>query len=152
MADGAVVAFAATILERDDLFVLALLEHLAGDRRAFDQGRAVGEIVTIAARRTSPKDALSPDLRVEKIYIDDIAGRDAMLPSACFDDCKSHGYFLGKRGEKSHAWAVLTSGKLCRSAPPAFHEECNLAFRRVRLVVREQLRARAAAEFLELLR
>ena len=41
MANGAVIAFAAAIFERDDLLVLALLDHFAGHGRALDRRDAM---------------------------------------------------------------------------------------------------------------
>ena len=50
----------------------------------------------------------------EKIDIDDVALRDAMLSAACFDNCVSHTRrecFGGKAAQSSHRCAALTRGK-----------------------------------------
>src|SRR6476620_8002842 len=52
MSDGAVITFPAAIFERDDLLVLALLKDFTRNGRAFDQWRAVRNLVAIALNNT----------------------------------------------------------------------------------------------------
>src|ERR1700755_3058844 len=73
MADRAMIAFPATILKRDDLFVLALLDHFAGHRGALDQGRSVGDIVAIAVKEDVAKNGFLARISFEEIDIDDVA-------------------------------------------------------------------------------
>ena len=47
MADRAVITFAAAILERDDLLVLALLDDFASDAGARNRGAAVGNFFAV---------------------------------------------------------------------------------------------------------
>jgi hypothetical protein len=90
MANGPVITFAAAIFERDHLLVLALLDDFAGNGRAFDQRAAMGELVAIAMEKDIAENGLLPRVAFEKIDIDDVALRDAMLSAACFDNCVSH--------------------------------------------------------------
>ncbi|MEY2561050.1 MAG: hypothetical protein QOG51_1465 [Verrucomicrobiota bacterium] len=90
MADSPVITFAAAIFEGDDLLVLALLDDFAGDSRAFDERAAMGELVAVAMKEDIAKYGLLTRVALEKIDVDDVALRDAMLSAACFDNCVSH--------------------------------------------------------------
>jgi hypothetical protein len=50
----------------------------------------VGLFVAVAVEKHIGKNAFFARLFVEKIDIDDVALRDAMLSAACFDNCVSH--------------------------------------------------------------
>src|SRR5688572_24646718 len=89
VADGAVVTLPAAIFKGNDFLVLALLDHLAGHCRAFDERAAVGLFVAIAMKKHIGENALFAGLLVEKIDIDDVALRDTVLSAACFDNCVS---------------------------------------------------------------
>ena len=112
MADGAVIAFPAAILERDDFLVLALLHDLACDGRPFDERTAMREIVAVAMKKNIGENGLPPGFTLEQIDIDNVALRDAMLSAACFDNCVSHG--RRKSRAKSHAGELLTRGNHTR--------------------------------------
>src|SRR2546423_13081722 len=90
MADRPVISFSAAILERDDFLVLALLDHFAGNGRAFDQRAAVGKLVAVAVEKDVAENRFLAGIALEQIDIDDIALRDAMLSAACFNNCVSH--------------------------------------------------------------
>src|SRR4051794_24044890 len=100
MADGAVITFAAAILERDDLLVFALLDDFTGDSRTFDERAPVGSLVAVAVKKHVRKHALFAGFLIEEIDIDYVSFRDAMLSAACFDNCVSH----------TRSW-VLSGGK-----------------------------------------
>jgi len=96
MPDSAVITFAALELERDDLFVFALLDHFGRDL-AF----AVGDLFSIDMHqhfeggRFTRRD-------VEKIDIYRVAFCNAILPATRLDNCVSHTKenFLGEKPRK----------------------------------------------------
>src|SRR5436190_2894851 len=90
MSHGPVIPFPAPILERDDFLVLALLDDFAGDSSAFNERRAMGDVVAIGMKKDVGEDTLFAGFLIEKIDIDDVAFRDAMLSAASFDNCVSH--------------------------------------------------------------
>lgn len=90
MADGPMVTFAATILERDDFLVLPLLNDFAGDCRALDERTAVGQVVAVAMKQNIGENGFVARFTLEQIDIDNVALGDAMLSAACFDNCVSH--------------------------------------------------------------
>jgi hypothetical protein len=77
----------------------------------------VRDVVTVAVEQNVCENALFADLGIQEIDIDDVTFCDAVLSTASFDNCESHGCFLGKRGENSHGRAALASGK--RSTGPS---------------------------------
>src|SRR5437879_3920585 len=91
MSDRAVITFAAAIFERDDLLVLALLDHFASNGRAFDQRRTMFKIIAIADKKHIGKNTFLADLSIKEINLDDVAFGNAVLPTARSDDCESHG-------------------------------------------------------------
>jgi hypothetical protein len=50
----------------------------------------MGEFVAVAMKEDIAKYGLLPRVAFEKIDIDDVALRDAMLSAACFNNCVSH--------------------------------------------------------------
>jgi len=108
MPDGPVIAFSAAILESDDLLILALLDDFTRDGGAFDERRAVSEMVPIAVKKNIGEYPFFTHFSIEEIDINDVAFCHPMLSTAGFDDCESHG--LGKSRAQSHGWALLTSG------------------------------------------
>jgi len=91
MADGPVITFTTTILERDDFFVLPLFDDFASDGGAFDQRVPKRKRLAIAMKKHIGKHAFFSRFLVEEVHINDVALRDAMLSTACFDNCVSHG-------------------------------------------------------------
>ena len=85
-----VITFAASIFESDDLFVFALLDHFGGDFSAVADFSAV-DVHQNLERRGFAR------LNVQKIDIDSVALRDAILPSASLDDCVGHKVFSGEK-------------------------------------------------------
>ena len=174
MADGAVITFAATVFEGDDLLVLALFDHFASDIGTRNRGAAVGYFVAVRVHEHVAKSHLLARVAFEQIHIDRVTFRDAILSAACFDNCVSHG--LGKSRRKSHRPVSLTSGNpavgetrragdgAAIDMPPGSTEsrlpnfergspaKRDFALRRVRLIMREQFRGGSAPEFLEFLR
>src|ERR1700730_17680420 len=105
MADGPVITFTATILERDDFLVLPLLEDFARDGGAFDKRVPMRQLLAIAMKKHVGKHAFFSGFLVEKVHIDDVALGDPMLSAACFDNCVSHG--RRKSRAKSHVRELL---------------------------------------------
>src|SRR5436190_24053655 len=114
MADGSVITFPASILERDDFLVLPLLDDLACDGGPFDQRTAVSKILPVAMEQDVAKSGFIARLALEEVDIDNVAFGDAMLSAACLDNCVSHscGNLLGKSRAKSHRCAGLTRGNV----------------------------------------
>src|SRR5438067_1181511 len=83
----AVITFPAPIFERDDLFVFTLLKDFTRHRRAFDERRAVSDFIAIGVKEHIRENTLFAGFLIEKIDIDDVASRDAMLSTASFDNC-----------------------------------------------------------------
>src|ERR1043165_509673 len=90
MSDRAMIPLPAAVFERDELLVLALLDHLAGHRGALDQGPSVGDLVPIAVKKDVAKNGFLARISFEEIDIDNIALRDTVLSAACFNNCVSH--------------------------------------------------------------
>src|ERR1051326_2204892 len=113
VTDSAVITLPAAILEGDDFLVLALLDYFAGDGRAFDERRAVRDLVAVTVKKDVGKDTFLPRFLIEEIDIDNVAFRDAMLSAASFDNCVSHTksrvLLRVKSRAKFHRWAALTS-------------------------------------------
>jgi hypothetical protein len=86
MTNGAVIPFTPVIFERDDLFIFALLHDLGGDFAA---------VADLSAVKVSDdfKGGRFAWLDVQKIDIDRVAFRDAILPTASVDDCVGHNVF-----------------------------------------------------------
>jgi len=107
MADGAVITFATSVFERDDFFVFALLDHFARHFAA----SAVRDLIAIDVHQNLERRCFAR-LDVEKIDIDRVAFRDAILATAGFDNCVSHtgkGCFRGKSRANSHRRTRLAS-------------------------------------------
>src|SRR5256885_9135199 len=90
MTNSAVIAFAAPIFERDNLFVFALLDHLGGDFAS------VADLSAVKVSDHFNRSRLAW-LDVQKIDIYRIAFCDAILPTASFDDCVGHNLFSGEK-------------------------------------------------------
>src|ERR1051325_7321743 len=84
MPDGAVIAFAAFVLERDDFLVFALLDYIGAHLRSTERDFAVVEMRQRLKRRRLAR------LDIEKIDIERVTLRDAVLPAASLDNCVSH--------------------------------------------------------------
>src|SRR4029077_12351759 len=113
----AVITLSASVFKGDYFFVLALLNNLSGDLRAGNQRIAMGEIFSVCVKQYFAERSRFTWIKVEKINVQRFAFRDAILSSACFDNCVGHGCFPGRKSrEKSHRTSCLTRGKLCRRA------------------------------------
>ena len=110
MADGAMISLTPAIFEGDDFLVFAMLNHFASHGRAFDEGSAVGDVAAVAMKKNVAEDGFLALLAFEKIDINDVSFRNAMLSAACFNNCVSH--------TKSR---VLSGGKAAQSSTDAGH-------------------------------
>ena len=90
MADGAVVTFAATILEGDDLIGLVLLEDLADHRRAADERAAVGELVAVRVHEDLGESGFRTRFQVQFVHVNDVAFGHSELFAAGFEDRVCH--------------------------------------------------------------
>ena len=90
MADGAVVAFAPLVFERNDFGLFGLLDDFGGHRGTGNGGRTHGD-----ARRPGDEENFCEGCcltfgDVEFFDFDDIAFGDAVLFTACLNHCVSH--------------------------------------------------------------
>ena len=90
MADRPVIAFPATIFERDHFLILALFDDLAGNSGAFDQRVPMGKLLAIAVKKYIGKNAFFSSVFLEEVHINDVAFGNAMLSASCFDNCVGH--------------------------------------------------------------
>src|SRR3954469_10863994 len=109
VTDGAVITFPAAILERDDFLVFALLDYFAGHGRAFNQRRAVGDVIAVRVKKDIGENAFLARFFIEEIDIDDVSFRDAVLSAASLNNCVSHTKSRGKSRAKFHRCGALTS-------------------------------------------
>jgi hypothetical protein len=151
MSNGPVIAFAPSVFERDDLLVLALLDHFRGHLCARNQRIAMGELVAIGVHQHFAKGRGLACFHVEKIDIDRVAFRNAILPAASFNNCVTHTEKEMLRGKAAqspinHAlWQVETRLGFIR------HKHDDLTFRRTCFIVGQQFGRSSAAEFFEFL-
>jgi len=156
MTDRAVITFAASVFESDDLLVFSLLNHFGGD---FSAAGNV-DLAAIDVSNHFERSRLAR-LNVQKIDIDRLAFRDTILPSTSLDDCVGHKVFSwekkprnvsqngsfgkqkGRGGSPNRPWRL---GLIADTRDQNYY----LAFWRMFLVMGEQFGRRAAAEFLEL--
>ena len=97
MSNRPVVTFAASVFERDHLFVLTLLDNLRRDFRAGNQRIAVSDVLTVREHQHFAERRGFPRINIKKIDIYRVAFRDAILPSASLDDCVSHNLLSGEK-------------------------------------------------------
>jgi len=84
MPHRAVIPFAPLVLERDHFLVFTLLDHFGGNfRPANGQFAAIDVPDHFKSRGFAGFD-------IEQVDIDRIAFRDAILPTASFNNCVSH--------------------------------------------------------------
>ena len=118
MANGPVITFATTILERDDFLVLPLLDHFTGDGRAFDKRIAMRELLGVTVKQDITENSFLACFAFEQIHIDNVALGDAMLSTACFDNCVSHNkrHFSGEKPRKLTRVGRFDKGKAAAAA------------------------------------
>ena len=151
MSDRPVITFAASIFEGDDLFVLTLLDHFGGDFSA------VADLSAVDMHQHFEGGGFTR-FNVQKIDVDRVAFRDAILPSASLNDCVGHKVFSGeKKPRKVSRNAWLSKRKVDRVFPALgtmrfTYDQHDLALWPVLFVMGEQFRRRSAAKFLEFLR
>src|SRR4051812_28939096 len=85
MADGAVIALAAAILEVEELRPAELLDDLGNDLGALERG-TVFEIGAFATKEDFRKSDFRARLAVELLDFDDVTSSDAVLFTACFEN------------------------------------------------------------------
>src|SRR5204862_4861865 len=60
MSHGPVIPFPAAIFERDDFLVFALLDDFTGDGCAFDERRAMRDLVAVGTKKNVGEETLLP--------------------------------------------------------------------------------------------
>ena len=84
MPNCAVITFAALVFERDHFLVFALLDHFGGNFRPTDGKFAAVDV------RDRFKGGGFAGFDSKQIDINRVAFRDAILPTAGFNNCVSH--------------------------------------------------------------
>src|ERR1700736_1212519 len=97
MPNRAVVSFAPSVLERDDLFVLTLLDNFSRHLRTRDERIAMGDVLAIREHQHFAERRGFARIDIEKIDIDRVAFRDGILPSASLNDCVGHNVLSGEK-------------------------------------------------------
>src|SRR5205085_2894904 len=116
MTDRAVITFAPPIFERDDLFILALLDDFRRDLCARNQWVAMGNVFAVGEHQYFAEGRGFAGIGIQKIDIDRVAFRDAILPSASLDDCVGHKLFSGeKKPRKFPQTATFSKQKVDRA-------------------------------------
>jgi len=153
VTDRAVIAFPATVFERDDFLVFALFNDFGRDLSAITEFSAVDV-------HQHFEGGCFAGLDVEKIDVHRVAFRDAILPATSLDDCVGHKVIF--RGEKAaqnliegFAWQAK-GGSRSPSAINALgttrsDQEHDFAFGRMCFVVSKQFGGGTATEFFEFL-
>ena len=98
MPNGAVIAFASLVLERDYLSILLLLDDFSGHRCSGDERAAVRHVLAIGEHQHVTERGGLARLNIEDIDINRIAFCDAKLPASSFNDSVTHKL---SRGEKA---------------------------------------------------
>ena len=114
------ITFAPLELERDDLLVLAVLNDFGGNLGAIKR-RPMTDAITISIHQHVVEGCGLSGFDLEQIDIHRVAFRDAVLPSACSDNCVSHKreVLRGKSRAKFHITAGLTRGNVVALYRPA---------------------------------
>ena len=115
MPNRAVISFAPLILERDDLFVLALFQNFSSDLRPGNERVPLRHVLSVGKHQHLAEGRSLTRIDIQKIDIDRIAFRDAKLPAASLDNCVSHEPERKSR-PNFHRWVGLTRGKLDQRA------------------------------------
>src|SRR5256885_2733510 len=111
MSNRAVITFAPFVFERDDFFVLPLLDNFGRHFRAGDERIAVSDVLTVSEHQHFAERCGFPRIDIEKIDIDGVAFRDAVLTSASLDDCVGHRSFRGEKAAQIHTEAIAWQAK-----------------------------------------
>jgi hypothetical protein len=112
VADRAVITFAPSVFERDDLLVLALFENFRGHSCSRDQRVSLRYVLPIRKHQYIAKRGSFACFDIEKIDIERVPFRDAKLSATSSDDCVSHSFSGEKSRQKFHRRARLATGKL----------------------------------------
>lgn len=100
MPNRAVIALAPLILERDDFFVLTLLQDFRSDLRSGNKRVPLRHILSIGKHQYIAEDRGLAGVDIQEIDIDRIAFRDAKLSATSLDNCVSHKVPKGKKPPK----------------------------------------------------
>jgi len=115
VTDSAVITFAALVFERDDLFVFALFDNFGRDLSA------IADLATVNVHQHFERGRFAR-LNVQKIDVDCVAFRDAILPTASFDNCVGHKIFPGEKKPRKISQNVPSDkrkGRAFTEPPPA---------------------------------
>ena len=97
MADGAVIAFAATEFESDDLVVFELIDDGYLYRSSVDKRCADMEVASVRDQKNFRDFKCRSGFDVEFFDFNLVAGFDAVLFPACLNNCVCHKIFSFKR-------------------------------------------------------
>jgi hypothetical protein len=114
VANCAVIAFASLILERDHLFVFALLDNFSRDFCSGNERVAVRHVFSMGKHQHVAEGRCLAGIDIEKIDIDRIAFRDTKLPASSPDNCVSHKLFGERKAAQNSidrpVWQTESSG------------------------------------------
>src|SRR5262249_20507695 len=84
------IALASLILERDNFFVLALLQNFSRYFRSGNKRAPLRDVLSVGKHQHLIESRGLARIDIQQIDIDRIAFRDAELPAASLDNCVSH--------------------------------------------------------------
>src|ERR1700720_2013494 len=102
MSNRAVITFAPFVLERDNFFVLPLLDDFGRHFSAGNERIAMSDMLAVGEHQHFAEGRGLPRIDIQKIDIHRVAFRDAILPSASLDDCVGHWFFRGEKAAQIH--------------------------------------------------
>src|SRR5207253_6291408 len=130
MPNCAVIAFAPLILERDNLLVLALLDHFSRYLCSGNDWVPMRHVLSVGKHKDITEGRCLAGIDIEKIDIDRVAFRDAKLSASGLNNCVSHKKFGRKAAQSSidgRAWQTesmrLAPEALCHFQPGAKPQE-----------------------------
>lgn len=101
MTNGAVITFAPPVFERDDLLVFALLDNFGSHFRPGNERIAVRNVLVVGEHQHLAKGRGLSRIDIQKIDIDRVAFRDAILPTTSLDDCVGHNVLSGEKAAQN---------------------------------------------------
>src|SRR2546429_7451910 len=100
VSDGAMITFTPFELKRDHFFIFALLDNFGSDLCLRNERITVRHVFPVSIHQHIAERRGLTRLDIEKIDINRVDFRDAVLPSASLDYCVRHTWFCGISCEK----------------------------------------------------
>src|SRR5438067_5449343 len=96
MSNRAVIALTPPVLERDDFFILPLLDHFGGYLCSGDERVAVRHVIAVGKQQYITECRGLASINIQKVHVDRVTFRDSKLSASSSDNCVSH-RFLGRK-------------------------------------------------------